>query len=130
MILATLAEFSYILTTLNNTSHLTRWLPFLLVTLALTAGPTFYIVIVENWRGGGTLAVVLGIAQFFISINVAPAVWNHASGRMFGDQVTQVPRASSFHGQLFDPMFSSVPVAFLLQFLVFGCKFRYSAYFR
>ena len=49
MILATLAEFSYILTTWNNTSHRTRWLPFLPVNLALTAGPTFYIAIVENW---------------------------------------------------------------------------------
>ncbi|KAI0279148.1 hypothetical protein BGY98DRAFT_1096376 [Russula aff. rugulosa BPL654] len=124
VILATLTEFSYILIAWNNTSHLTCWLPFLLVTLALTAGPTFYIVIVENWRGGGTLAVILGIAQFFISIGVAPAVWNHASGRMFGDQVTQVPRVSCFHGRLFDPMVSSVPVGALLQFLVFGCKFR------
>jgi len=114
VILATLTEFSYILITWNNTSHLTCWLPFLLVTLAITADPTFYIAIVENWRGGGTLAVVLGIAQFFISIGVAPAVWNHASGRVFGDQVAQVPRVSSFHGQLFDPMFSSVPVGGLL----------------
>ncbi|KAH9986950.1 hypothetical protein BJV77DRAFT_964985 [Russula vinacea] len=48
MILATLAEFSYIPTTWNSTSNLTHWLLFLLVTLALTGGPTFYIAIVEN----------------------------------------------------------------------------------
>src|SRR4051812_9529088 len=41
MILATLFEFSYIPTTWNNTSHLTRRLVFLLVTLGLTSGPTF-----------------------------------------------------------------------------------------
>ena len=41
IILATLAEFSYIPTTWTNTFHLTRWLLFLLVTLALTGGPTF-----------------------------------------------------------------------------------------
>ena len=52
----------------------------------------------------------LGIAQFFISIGVTPAAWNHATGRMFGDQVAQVRRVSCFHGRLFDPMFSSVPV--------------------
>ena len=48
MILAMLAEFSYIPTTWNNTFHLTHWLLFLLVTLALTGSPTFYIAIVEN----------------------------------------------------------------------------------
>ncbi|KAF8502222.1 hypothetical protein F5888DRAFT_1670275 [Russula emetica] len=77
MILATpLAEFSYISTTWNNTSHLTRRLVlFLLVTLALTAGPTFYIAIVENQPGaGGSLALILGIAQFFISIGANPTV--------------------------------------------------------
>ena len=47
MILATLAEFSYIPTTWNSTFHLTHRLLFLLVTLALTGGPTFYIAIVE-----------------------------------------------------------------------------------
>jgi hypothetical protein len=42
---------------------------FLLVTLGLTAGPTFYIAIVENQPGsGGSLVLILGIAQFFISI--------------------------------------------------------------
>ena len=48
MILATLAEFSYIPTTWNSTSNLTHRLLFLLVTLTLTGGPTFYIAIVEN----------------------------------------------------------------------------------
>ena len=48
VILATLTEFLYIPTTWNNTSHLTHRLLFLLVTLALMAGPTVYIAIVEN----------------------------------------------------------------------------------
>ena len=38
MIAATIAEFSYIPTTWNNSSHLTRRLLFLLITLGLTAG--------------------------------------------------------------------------------------------
>lgn len=41
MILATLMEFSYIPTTWNNTSLLSRRLLFLLITLALTAGQPF-----------------------------------------------------------------------------------------
>jgi 1,3-beta-glucan synthase len=44
MILGTLAEFSYIPTNWNNTSYLTRWFLYL-VTLALLAGPTFYIAV-------------------------------------------------------------------------------------
>jgi 1,3-beta-glucan synthase len=52
MILATLAEFSYISTTWNKTFHLTRRLLFLLATLGLTAGPTFYIAVVVNQPGG------------------------------------------------------------------------------
>ncbi|KAH9023025.1 hypothetical protein EDB83DRAFT_2527342 [Lactarius deliciosus] len=37
--------------------------------LAPTAGPTFYIAIIEiQTDGGGSLALVLGIARFFISI--------------------------------------------------------------
>ena len=67
MIIATLFEFSYIPTTWNNTSHLTRRLIFLLVTLAITSGPTFYIAIVESHGTGGSLSLILGIVQFFIS---------------------------------------------------------------
>ncbi len=63
-----LQQFSYITTTWNNTFHLAHRLLFLLVTLALTAGPTFYITIVENQPGGsGSLALILGIALFFLS---------------------------------------------------------------
>ena len=42
-----LTEFLYIPTTWNNTFHLTHQLLFLLVTLALMGGPTFYIAIME-----------------------------------------------------------------------------------
>jgi hypothetical protein len=43
MIVATLAEFSYIPTTWNNTSHLARRLIFLLIILAITGAPSIYI---------------------------------------------------------------------------------------
>jgi hypothetical protein len=83
-----LAEFSYIPTTWNNTSHLTCQLLFLRVTLALTAGPTFYIAIVENQPGAGvSLTLTLGIAQFFISIGATLLFGIMPSGWMFGDRV-------------------------------------------
>jgi hypothetical protein len=64
-ILATLAEFLYIPTNWNDTSHLSRRLLFILVTLALTAGPTFYIAVAANQPGdSGSLALILGIAIF------------------------------------------------------------------
>jgi 1,3-beta-glucan synthase len=66
MIITTLFEFSYIPTTWNNTSHLTHRLIFLLVMLAITCGPTFYIAIVESHGTGGSLSLILGIVQFYI----------------------------------------------------------------
>ncbi|KAH9170460.1 1,3-beta-glucan synthase component-domain-containing protein [Lactarius sanguifluus] len=110
MILATLAEFSYIPTTWNNTSHLTRRLLFLLVTLALTAGPTFYIAVVENQTdGGASLALILGIAQFFISVVAALLFGIMPSATL---SCTQARLGSVF-----------------LWFLVFGCKFTESYLF-
>src|ERR1700722_18017761 len=92
MILATLAEFSYIPTTWNNTSHLTRRLIFLLITLALTCGPTFYIAIAERNGGGGSLSLILGIVQFFISIAATLLFAIMPSGRMFGDRMASKSR--------------------------------------
>ena len=92
MILATLAEFSYIPTTWNNTSHLTRRLIFLFITLGLTAGPTFYIAIVEHNGTGGSLALILGIVQFFISVIATVLFAIIPSGRMFGDRVAGTSR--------------------------------------
>jgi 1,3-beta-glucan synthase len=76
-------------------SHLTRRVLFLLVTLALTAGPTFYIAtgIVENQpSGSGSLALILGIAQVFISTGATLLFGIMPSGRVFGDQVASKSR--------------------------------------
>jgi hypothetical protein len=40
---------------------------FLFITLGLTCGPTFYIAIAEHNGDAGSLTLVLGIVQFFIS---------------------------------------------------------------
>ena len=87
MIAATLAEFSYIPTSWNNTSHLTCWLIFLVITLALMAGPTFYIAIAESSSPGGSLALILGIVQFFIPVVATLLFAVLPSGLIFGDRV-------------------------------------------
>jgi len=133
MILATLAEFSYIPTTWNNTSHLTRRLVFLLITLALTAGPTIYIAIAESKTQNQSLPLILGIVQFFISVVATLLFAIMPSGRMFGDRVAGKSRkylASQTFTASYAPMQNTQRVASLiLWFLVFGCKFTESYFF-
>src|SRR3984957_10962275 len=134
MILATLAEFSYIPTTWNNTSHLSRRLLFLLVTLALTCGPTFYIAIAEKTPGnGGSLALILGIVQFFIAVVATLLFAILPSGRMFGDRVAGKSR-KYLASQNFTP--SHPPLnppprltSFGLWITIFSCKFVESYFF-
>jgi 1,3-beta-glucan synthase len=133
MILATLAEFSYIPTTWNNTSHLTRRLLFLFITLALTCGPTFYIAIAEHNGGGGSLALILGIVQFFISVVATLLFAIMPSGRMFGDRVAGKSR-KYLASQTFTASYPALPTRHRiasvgLWLLVFSCKFTESYFF-
>lgn len=134
MILATLAEFSYIPTTWNNTSHLSRRLLFLLVTLALTLGPTFYITFAQKTpSNGGSLALILGIVQFFIAVVATLLFAIMPSGRMFGDRVAGKSRkylASQTFTASYPALHFEARVASLLLWgLVFGCKFTESYFF-
>lgn len=133
MILATLAEFSYIPTTWNNTSHLTRRLIFLFITLGLTCGPTFYVAIVEHNGTGGSLSLILGIVQFFISVIATALFAVMPSGRMFGDRVAGKSR-KYLASQTFTASYPSLDRknrlgSVLLWFLVFGCKFTESYFY-
>ena len=105
MIHATLAEVLYIPTTWKNTSNPTRRLLFHLFTLAHTAGPTFYINIVENQPGGGR-------SLFFIV--VLPNFSFLMASRMFGDRVTSTSCKYLVSAQLSDPTFTSVPNVFFI----------------
>jgi len=133
MICATLAEFSYIPTTWNNTSHLTRRLVFLCLALALTGGPTIYIAIVESNNTGGNLALILAIVQFAISVIATLLFGMIPSGRMFGDRVAGKSR-KYLASQTFT---ASYPVlgpksragSIALWILVFLCKFVESYFF-
>ncbi|QRV97434.1 beta-1,3-glucan synthase [Ceratobasidium sp. AG-Ba] len=122
MILATLAEFTFITTTWNNTSHLSRRLMFLLVALGLTSAHVLH----RNrkrWLG---------------RLLPAPYPWYHPvlhrsyryailpSGRMFGDRV-----AGKSHKYLASQTFTaSYPTltrnqrigSIALWTLFFGCK--------
>jgi 1,3-beta-glucan synthase len=85
MIAATLAEFSYIPTTWNNASHLTRRLHFLCITLGLTAGPTFYVAFFDDSKSSSQVPLAIAIVQFFISCVATILFGIMPSGQMFGD---------------------------------------------
>jgi 1,3-beta-glucan synthase len=133
MIFATLAEFSYIPTTWNNTSHLTRRLLFLAVILAATCGPTFYIALVASAGNAGTVTNIIGMVQFFFSVAVTLLFAVVPSGRMFGDRVAGKNR-KYLASQTFTASYPSLPTpnraaSILLWFLVFGCKFTESYFY-
>ncbi|WVN91184.1 1,3-beta-glucan synthase component FKS1 [Cryptococcus depauperatus CBS 7841] len=130
MIAATLAEFSYIPTTWNNTSHLTRRLIFLLVILGITGAPSIYIAF---WNQTGRVSLILGVVQFFCSVVATIAFATLPSGRMFGDRVAGKSR-KYLANQTFTASYpvlagSNRIASFLLWFLVFGCKFTESYFF-
>ena len=133
MILATLTEFSYIPTTWNNTSHLTRRLLFLCVTLALTAGPTFYIAFVDSATNTSSVPLILGIVQFIISIVAFLLFAMMPSGRMFGDRVAGKSRkylaSQTFTASYPDLEKTPRLASIFLWTLVFACKFVESYFF-
>jgi 1,3-beta-glucan synthase len=133
MIFATLAEFSYIPTTWNNTSHLTRRLLFLIIILALTCGPTFYIAIAASSGNTGTLTKILGMVQFGISVAATLLFAIVPSGRMFGDRVAGKSR-KYLASQTFTASYPTLPTpnriaSIALWVLVFGCKFTESYFY-
>lgn len=133
MLLATIAEFSYIPTTWNNASHLTTRFLFLLVILALTAGPTFYIAMVDDRPAQTQIPLIIGIVQFFISVVVTIAFGLIPSGRMFGDRVAGKSRkymASQTFTASYPALARSARSASIsLWLLIFGCKFAESYFF-
>ncbi|KAG8711025.1 1,3-beta-D-glucan synthase [Ceratobasidium sp. 394] len=87
MILATLAEFNFLPLNWKNASHLTMRLTFLLVVLALTAGPTIYIIFFTSSTTRSNVPLIVGIVQFFISASATFLFSTLPSGRLFGDRV-------------------------------------------
>ncbi|KAI5478453.1 1,3-beta-glucan synthase, glycosyltransferase family 48 protein [Pseudohyphozyma bogoriensis] len=108
MILATLAEFSYVPTTWNNTLHLTTRLGLLLIVLALTGAPTIYI---AGFNQTGNVSYIIGIVQFAISV-IAVLVFSVTFTASY-PKLTGNARLASC----------------ALWFLVFGCKLTESYFF-
>ncbi|EMD38542.1 glycosyltransferase family 48 protein [Gelatoporia subvermispora B] len=133
MIFATLAEFSYIPTTWNNASHLTTRLIFLLIVLALTGGPTVYIIIVDGPKNKSNIPLIIGIVQFFVSVVATIAFGIIPSGRMFGDRVAGKSRkymASQTFTASYPKLSGSARTgSVMLWLLIFGCKFVESYFF-
>ncbi|KAJ6591232.1 1,3-beta-glucan synthase [Mycena vulgaris] len=133
MILATLTEFSYIPTTWNNTSHLSRRLLFFAVILALTCGPTFYIALVASAGNAGSVTRIVGIVQFCVSVVVTLLFAVVPSGRMFGDRVAGKNRkylaSQTFTASYPTLSAKSRAASIILWLLVFGCKFVESYFY-
>jgi 1,3-beta-glucan synthase len=133
MIVATIAEFSYIPTTWNNASHLTTRLIFLLVILTLTAGPTFYIAMIDDRPAQTQFPLILGVVQFFISVVVTFVFGIIPSGRMFGDRVAGKARkymaSQTFTASYPSLVRSARTASITLWVLIFGCKFAESYFF-
>ena len=139
MIAATIAEFSYVPTTWNNTSHLARRLVFLIIVLALTAGPSIYILFVakptpaDDFVGGLQVPVIIGIVQFGLSVLATIMFSVVPSGRMFGDRVSGKARkylASQTFTAAYPALGSKARAASVaLWVLIFACKFTESYFF-
>ncbi|KAJ7063291.1 1,3-beta-glucan synthase [Mycena amicta] len=133
MIMATVAEYSYIPTTWNNASHLTTRLLFLIVILALTAGPTVYIAKVDGPNQTSQIPLIIAIVQFFISAVATIVFALIPSGRMFGDRVAGKSR-KYMASQTFTASYpaltrSARSASIFLWILIFACKFVESYFF-
>lgn len=130
---ATISEFTVVPTTWHNASHLTQRFVFLLAVLALTAGPTVWIVGIDAGRTVNSIPLIIGILQFFISAAVTALFGFIPSGRMFGDRVSGKSRkylASQTFTASYPPLDKGPRTAsFVLWILVFLCKFVESYFF-
>lgn len=132
MIAATIAEFSYVPSTWNNTSHLSGRMLFLVVIFALTFAPFLYISHGTEIRFTQT-ANIIGYIQFAIAVCAVAFYSIVPSGRMFGDRVAGKAR-KYLANQTFTASYPRLTrgeraMSFTLWLLVFGCKFTESYFF-
>ncbi|KAG8899879.1 1,3-beta-D-glucan synthase [Tulasnella sp. 403] len=133
MILATFAEFMFIPTTWNNTSHLTRRLLFLFVTLAIVVAPTFYLSLLSNPKDPSNVPLIISIVHLVIGILVTIIFGSVPSGRMFGDRVAGKAR-KYLASQTFTASYPTLPLSarlasVTLWVLIFACKLVESYFF-
>ncbi|GAC76596.1 1,3-beta-glucan synthase [Moesziomyces antarcticus T-34] len=130
MIAATMAEFSYIPTTWNNTSHLMRRMIFLAICLAVTVAPAVY---VFGFNNKGNIANIIAIVHLALAGCITALFSIIPSGRMFGDRVAGKARkylANQTFTASYAPLVKSHrAISILLWALVFGCKLTESYFF-
>ncbi|GAA5841468.1 hypothetical protein JCM9279_000663 [Rhodotorula babjevae] len=129
-IAATAAEYSYVPTTWNNTSHLLRRMAALLVCLAITLAPTIWI---AGFDSTSQAALIVGIVQFALAVVFVVMFSVIPSGRLFGDRVTGKSR-KYLASQTFTASYPKLLVrqrvaSILLWVLIFGCKLTESYFF-
>ncbi|KAG9009427.1 1,3-beta-D-glucan synthase [Tulasnella sp. JGI-2019a] len=133
MICATMAEFMFIPTTWNNTSHLSRRLLFFIVILGILVAPTFYIAMFENPKSSSNIPLIIGSVQLGVSILVTALFGIIPSGRMFGDRVMGKSRkylASQTFTASYPVLSTSARLGSLaLWTLIFACKLVESYFF-
>jgi 1,3-beta-glucan synthase len=129
-IAATLAEFSYIPTTWNNTSHLTRRLIFMFIILGITGAPSIYIAFFDQTSN---VSLILAYVQFGVAIAATAMFSLLPSGRMFGDRVAGKNRkylANQTFTASYPKLAKSSRIASIgLWCLIFGCKLTESYFF-
>ncbi|EUC54004.1 1,3-beta-glucan synthase [Rhizoctonia solani AG-3 Rhs1AP] len=133
MILATFAEFTFIPTTWDNTSHLFRRLIMLFIVLGLTAGPSFYVFILNDGSDGSSRPLTLSIAQFCIAVIATLLFSIIPPGRMFDDRVVSKSR-EYLASQTFTASYPSMTRnqrlgSIIFWLLIFGCKSVESYYY-
>lgn len=138
MILATLAEITYLPTSWNNTNHLIRRLIFMGVCLGVTIAPAVYIF---GFNRGLTtyslrqrhIAYIIAVVHMCVSSLITAFFSLVPSGRLFGDRVAGRKR-KYLANQTFTASFAKIPTSrrffsILLWVLVFGCKLTESYFF-
>ena len=127
---ATWAEFSYVPTTWNNTSHLLRRSVILLICFGLMLGPFIWIAWFDQTSNA---AHIVSIVQFAVAVCLVVLFSIVPSGRLFGDRVAGKARkylasqtfTASYPKLELKPRIASIG----LWFLVFGCKLTESYFF-
>jgi len=92
MIVATLFEWSYVPRRWAGAQHLTKRLLFLILMLALNAGPSVYIFFIPGVDQKGKIALILGIVQFFIALATFFFFSIMPLGALFGSYLTKNSR--------------------------------------
>ena len=132
MVVATIAEYSYVPRTWNNTKHLTGRLIFITAIMAAILGLFIYIAYGTTTRFTA-IARYLAYAEFGIAVLATFMYSIIPSGRMFGDRVAGKAR-KYLANQSFTASYPRLTrnertISILLWLLVFGCKFTESYFF-